>query len=250
MIRLACATLSCDGFDDHDFQRSFELLPALGYRYAEFDLWGPGQLTRSRITELRKRCAAVDLTPIAVYSTSFGVDRQHELVKDITHKLRMLEAALELGCLRIVMTGAAGRPEGGLGAVLRVLEHLVPEAEAQGVLICLENHHSYSLDTVADYEAVFAAFPSPHVGMCVDSGHFRRSGVDLIGLIDHFGPRINHVHLKDFLPGGTTDNHGLMKRLLETDYRGYMSIEHVPDNPERVAQDLAAAKTMFSVYER
>lgn len=250
MVRLACASLSCDGFTDNDFMRTFELLPEIGYHYAEFDLWHPGNLSKSKIIDLRKRCADSGLTPMAVYSSSFGTDKQHELVKDVTHKLRMIEAALELGCTRIVMTGAGGRPAGGLAAVIKVLEHIAPEAEAQGVDVCLENHHGHSIDTVEDYEAIFTAIASPRVGMCVDTGHFQRSGIDLDGLVDKFGGRINHIHLKDFLPGGKTDNHGFMARMLETNYRGYMTIEHVTDNWDNVAEDLKAAKREFERYEQ
>lgn len=250
MIQLACASLSCDGFGDNDFVRTFELLPELGYRNIEFDLWHPGNLTRSKIIELRRRCAEAGLQPIAVYSTSFGVDKQHELVKDVTHKLRMIEAALELGCQRIVMTGAGGRPEGGLTAVIKVLEHLTPEAELQGVDICLENHHGHSIDTIEDYEAIFKAIPSSRVGMCVDTGHFQRSGINLLSLAERFEKRINHIHLKDFLANGQTDNHGFMQYILKTDYSGYLTIEHVTEDWDNVDEDLMAARTIFEVYER
>lgn len=250
MIQLACASLSCDGFGDNDFVRTFELLPKLGYRYVEFDLWHPGNLTRPKIIDLRKRCAEAGLESIAVYSSSFGTDRQHELVKDVTHKLRMIEAALELGCRRIVMTGAGGRPDGGLTAVIEVLKHIAPEAELQGVDVCLENHHGHSIDTLEDYEAIFAEVPSPRVGMCIDTGHFQRSGIDLIDLVERFERRINHIHLKDFLAGGKTDNHSFMKRILATDYRGYLTIEHVTEDWDNVDRDLVAARTMFEAYER
>ncbi len=53
MIRLSVPSLSADGFEDNDFVRTFELLPALG----------------------------------------FG------------HAIRMMEAASELGCRRIVASG-------------------------------------------------------------------------------------------------------------------------------------------------
>lgn len=249
MIRLAYASLSCDGFGDNDFVDTFQVLPELGYRYVEFDLWHPGNLSRTKIIDLRKRCADAGLAPMAVYSSSFGVDKQHDLTKDVTHKLRMIEAALELGCQRICMTGANGRPEGGLNAIIKILEHITPEAETQGVDICLENHHGHSIDTVEDYDTIFSAIVSPRVGMCVDTGHFQRSDVDLIKLVDRFESRINHVHLKDFLEDGQTDNEGFLNRLLKTSYNGFLTVEHPPTKTGNIKQDLSQAKTRFAAYE-
>jgi hypothetical protein len=37
MIGLACATISCDGFDDNDFRNSFRIMPDVGFKYIEFN---------------------------------------------------------------------------------------------------------------------------------------------------------------------------------------------------------------------
>ena len=59
---------------------------------------------------------------------------------------------------------------GGVAGVIKTLEQIVPFAEQCGVLICLENHANNNLEFSEDYDAVFAAIPSPNVGLCVDTG--------------------------------------------------------------------------------
>jgi sugar phosphate isomerase/epimerase len=259
-VRLGCASLSCDGFEDNDFVDTFRLLPTLGYTHVEFDLWHPGNLMRSKIVDLRSRAAAEGLVPAAVYGNHFGHGDKADVVKDITHKLRLIEAALELGCTRIVATGTRGRPPGGLDHVIRVLEHVAPEAEAQGVHICLENHFDNTIETLEDYEAIFDAVSSPAVGMCVDTGHFHASGIDLLGIADRFSERINHVHLKDCrgvgseefvaLGAGEVDNHGFVERALGRGYRGFLIVELAARDKTHVERDLRSAREAMACHER
>ena len=45
MIGLACSSLSCDGFVDIHFQRTFEIAPQIGFKSIEFNCWHPSDLT-------------------------------------------------------------------------------------------------------------------------------------------------------------------------------------------------------------
>lgn len=98
MIALACSTLSCDGFADSDFVESFRLLPQIGFKYVEFNCWYPRTLTPAKTRDLKRRCEQTRLVPAVVYSTGFGDNNNNDLTKDVAHKLRMIDAALELGC--------------------------------------------------------------------------------------------------------------------------------------------------------
>lgn len=44
---------------------------------------------------------------------------------------------------------------------------------------------------------IFAAIPSPNLGICFDPSHFVRIQVDYVRLLHEFGHRVKHVHLKD-----------------------------------------------------
>ena len=58
MIRLACATLSAEGFDYRGFAATFEMLPAAGFKYVEFNLWDSATMLPSTGRDLLERCHA------------------------------------------------------------------------------------------------------------------------------------------------------------------------------------------------
>jgi sugar phosphate isomerase/epimerase len=261
MIGLACATLSCDGFGDNDFVRSFEMLPEAGFKYVEFNCWHPGTLTPSKMRDLRARCERTGLTPCAVYSSGFGGGDPFALTKDVAHKIRMMEAARELGCRRIVATGPARDQNGGLDAVGATLELVAPTAEELDVLVCLENHANNALETIDDYASVLERIPSRQVGVCLDAGHFDASDVDMDELIDRFAERINHIHLKENdgrgavrftrFGEGTTDLQHVVERMIEAGYEGFLTVELAPhEGREATLEDIMTPLRMFRRYER
>ncbi len=134
LIGLACATISCDGFGDNDFRESFRILPQIGFRYIEFNAWYPSAITPAKMVDLKQRCAAAGLLPACIHATSFGADSVQELSKDVAHKLRIIDAALELGCRRVSFTGAGRGQKGGLDAIITVLQEVAPVAEEKDVL--------------------------------------------------------------------------------------------------------------------
>ncbi len=261
MIRLACATLSAEGYDYRDFTATFEMLPAAGFKYVEFNLWEAATMLPSTGRNLRERCARASLIPAAVYGHGFGAESDFDIAKDVAHKVRLMEIARDLGCSRIVATGCKRGEGGGLERVIRILEKLVPAAEDLDMLICLENHAGNNLETVEDYARICDAVPSPRVGICVDTGHFDASEVDMDQLIDELGKRVLHLHVKenrgrgrvDFtrFGEGKTDNHHIIERMVQLGYSGYITVELSPqrDRPTSVA-DLRKAHEMFAGFQR
>ena len=47
------------------------------------------------------------------------------------------------------------------------------------------------------WRAMFAAVPSPSLGLCYDPSHLVRLGIDYLRVLEEFGQRINHCHGKD-----------------------------------------------------
>lgn len=152
-LRLAIATITCDGFGDRDFAPAFELIPQLGVPYVEFNTWYPRNLTPGGLESIRRRSEQRGLTPICVQASAFGDGK----AQDVAHKLWCLEAARRLGCHRVKFTGGRRADKRALDAVIACLRELAPAAEDLGVLVLVENHANNVLENLADYDAVFAA---------------------------------------------------------------------------------------------
>ncbi len=256
-VRLAIATICMDGFGDHDFAPTFEILPQIGFRHVEFNCWYPRTLTPAGIDSINERCRKIGVTPISVQGSGFRDGK----VQDVAHKLWCMQAAKRLGCSRVKFTGARRGTNGGLPAVISTLREIAPAAEEMGLIICVENHADNNLENIADYERLFEAIDSPNVGLCLDTGHFDGAAVDIPAVIERFHKRTVHVDLKDCLARGTyktvnfgegiTDLHGTIELLLEHGYQGYLVVEQAPPvRPEHLVQDLMAAYQMFQQYER
>jgi len=260
MIRLACSTLSCDGFEDSDFVESFRLMPGIGFEYVEFNCWYPSTLTPAKMRDLKYRCEKSGLIPACVYGAGFGGANHEDLSKDVCHKLRLIDAAVELGCRRICVTGTKRGTKGGVEAIVEILKEVVSHAEANDVLICLENHKDNNIETIEDYEYILGEIDSAHVGVCIDTGHFDASDVDMNDVIRTFRSKINHLHLKenrgkghqDFVRfgEGTTDIPNVIEKLISDGYQGYMSVELSPTGDRAtISDDLAEAFSRFYKYQ-
>ena len=260
MIGLACATISCDGFGDNDFRESFRIMPEVGYRFIEFNAWYPSAVTPAKMIDLKQRCDAHSILPACIHGTGFGAANAQDLSKDVAHKLRMIDAAREVGCRRVSFTGAGRGQMGGLDAIITVLREVAPLAEEKDVLIALENHEGNNLENIDDYARIFEAVNSSHVGICLDTGHFDAAAVDMDELIDGFGAKINHIHVKENngfgrkefvrFGEGTTDNYHVVDRMLAIGYEGFITVELSPqDDTSTIPEDIRLAKQMFSKYE-
>ena len=259
MIGLVCSTLSCDGFLDRRFETSIAILPDIGYRYVELNCWHPSDLMPARIREAKRRFADAGVQPIAVYGSAFGAAAPFEISKDVCHKLRMIDAALELGCSRVVATGARRGEAGGLNAILRALEQIVPYAEQNGALIALENHANNNIESIEDYRTVFEEIPSDNLGACLDTGHFDASGIDPLEVVEALHTKVNHIHVKEALAKGVetfvrfgegvTDNDAVIRAMIGKGYRGYISVELGIADKTNVVHDVRVPYERFRIYE-
>jgi sugar phosphate isomerase/epimerase len=266
MVVLAASSLSFDGFADSDFENTFAQAREAGYRHIEFNCWYARTLSPENIARLKARCQQHGLTPIALHVGSFGGGSRDELCMNYCHKLRAILAATELGCTRVVASGAARGTEGGLQAVAEELALLLPYAQAHGVTLLLENHCQNVLANEQDYAYVFERIRSPHVGICLDTGHFDAEGVDPAAFARRFAPQVKHIHLKENrmfgqktfcrFGEGTTDHTAVIEALLAIGYSGYMSVELSPEIGENgdlrpfTLADRAKAVSLFSGFER
>ncbi|MEZ4701244.1 MAG: sugar phosphate isomerase/epimerase family protein [Rhodothermales bacterium] len=258
-VALAIATICLDGFGDEDFAPAFRLVPQIGVRNVEFNVWYPRNLTPTGIDRIRERCYTNGLKPICLQGTAFGGNG----VRDVTHKLWLMEQARALGCRRVKFTGER-RPDDNtkaLDQVIATLKELAPAAEDLDVLVLVENHANNVLENIDDYARIFDAVPSRHVGMCQDTGHFDGARVNNFEVVERFHERILHIDLKDTIAFGTyktvnygtgaTDVSGIVRANLAHGYSGYLLIEQAPPlNPETLVADMVRARELFSRFER
>lgn len=262
-LELAVATICTDGFANRHHEPAFRLIPQIGIRNVEFNLWFPDLITPGYIATIKTRSAAAGLRPVCVQGRRFGSDIGRDgIIKDVGHMLALMYAARDLGCRRVKCTGAARNAPDGLKAVIEVCCELAPVARELDQLILLENHAKNALEFIADYETVFATVDSPHIGMCCDLAHFEASGVDLLAVVEKFHSRILHVDLKDnrtrgqghdVVPygEGITDFDAFLGLLLAKKYRGYLLLEMAWSEPrEPVVANLIRGRDLFQPYVR
>lgn len=261
-VHLAIATICTDGFGNHHHAPAFRVIPELGLKNVEFNLWYPDTITPGYLRGIKERCAATGLVPVSLQGSSFGAEGNAGVLKDLAHKLTLMRGCVELGCHIVKCTGVRRGTGGGLQAVIEVCRELAPAAEEMGVLVTLENHANNVLERPEDYDEIFAAIDSPNVGMCLDTGHFEGVGVDLHAVIDRFQERILHVDLKDCrargkghdtvpFGEGVTDFDAFRKHLQEIDYQGYLVIEQAWNEPKGDWQaNLRKAAERFRPWER
>jgi sugar phosphate isomerase/epimerase len=255
---LAVATITCDGFEDKNFKRAFEVIPQLPFKNVEFNCWYARNLTPSGIRSIKERCEEHGLTPICVQGSSFGANGN--IIKDVAHKLWNMETARQLGCRRVKFSGAGRAQQGGLEAVIDILKELAPAAEEMDVLVLVENHANNNIENIEDYERIFEAVDSTHVGMCMDNAHFDGANVDLMEVVEKFHSKIMHIDLKDTermgvhkvvnFGEGVTNNDAVVQRMLEHGYEGYLLVEMAPPrNEDTLVQDLNRAYRLFEKYQ-
>lgn len=261
-VELAIATICTDGFGNHHHEPVFRVIPGLGFRNVEFNLWYPDTITPAYLRGLKERCGRTGLQAISLQGTSFGGEGREGIIKDISHKLLLMHGARELGCRRIKCTGSRRGTNGCLKAVIEVCRELAPAAEELGVLVTLENHASNVLERIEDYEEIFAAIDSPNVGLCLDTGHFEGVNINLHAVVEKLHSRLLHVDLKDCrergaghdtvpFGEGVTDFDAFLTHLREKNYSGYLVIEQAWSEPRGDWENnLKLAYERFRKWER
>ena len=255
-VELAIATICLDGFRDENFEPAFRMVPEIGIRNVEFNVWFARNLTTAGIDSIGERCETRGLTPVCLQGTAFGGN----VVKDVSHKLWLMEQARRLGCRRVKFTGARRGTDGGLDNVIAALRELAPAAEAMDVLVLVENHANNNIETIEDYDRIFDAVDSTHVGMCLDMGHFDGAAVNNFDVIARFHHKVLHIDLKDTVAFGTyrtvnygsgvTDVAGIVEGMLAHGYSGYLLIEQAPPlHADTLLADMRRARELFGKYE-
>lgn len=230
------ATICFDGFGDEDFSSVFTHADRVGIGDIEFNAWYARNLTPVGLASIVERCrihglrpAALQVSPLAPGPTSA------DLARETARWLWLIEAADILGVKVIKSTGSSRGTRGGAGAVIDLMRHVAPVAQEHDITVALENHAENELEHPDDYREIFSQIKTPHVGMCLDTGHFVASGYSPKNIADEFFDRVVHVDLKD-CPGagppsfvrfgeGAVDFSGFIFSIVEAGYGGHIVVE-------------------------
>lgn len=164
---------------------------------------------------------------------------------DFIHRDPALRAReVELLRRRIAMTAQLGgkycrvlsgqrRPgvgeEEGIAWVVSCLEQAIPDAEAAGVVLVLENHYKDGMWTLPEFAQskerflrILEALPSPWLKVQYDPSNAVVAGDDPYELLDAVVDRVATVHASDrYLEGGTLED---LRRMDADPQHGYAKI--------------------------
>lgn len=142
------------------------------------------------------------------------------------------------------------------------LARVAGEAEAAGLRLLVEAPHIARLcHDVERTRQLLARVPHEIAGLVLDVSHVQAGRADPVEFVHEFGHRIEHVHLRDALPGninvsvghGEVDFAGVLEALAERGYSGTMSLEletHDVAEDEREPAALAARKYISDLLKQ
>jgi sugar phosphate isomerase/epimerase len=154
------------------------------------------------------------------------------------------------GIPRMVMHAVSGDgPAAPTAEGLDSFRQLVVAAEAQGVTLALENTRRPDLLT-----ALFAAFPSPRLGLCFDASHDRLWPGEAPGTLRRHADRLATTHLSDtdgrmdrhWLPGDGVLDWPALAAAVPRAYAGPLMLEVMPYK----TPDLAPEAFLALAYQR
>ncbi|MBM4049646.1 MAG: sugar phosphate isomerase/epimerase [Planctomycetes bacterium] len=230
-MRICCGSVC---YRQLTFEEMLKQVAEAGYRAVELvaiPTWIHVDLRKMNADELGRRIEDAGLELAAIYPGGVNCASPDKVRESVDYIKLAVDVAEELGVRRIVFTGNR-RDSAPLSVAISGYKELAKYLEARGVMICLENHYQNQIEFPEDYKQILDAVDSDNFGVTIDTGHFTASKVDLLKLADTFGERIKHVHVKDHigpesvpLGKGETNNAGLIRRLAQMEYPGFLSVE-------------------------
>ena len=240
------------------------------------------------LRDVRQRIESHGMTmPMMCYSPDFTLPDPHARKGEIDKQIEIIRVTAELGGAFCRTLSGQRQPEllvdAGVERVAQCIEACLPEAEACGVKMVLENHYK---DTYWEYPEfaqkmdVFCKLvdriQSPWFGVQYDPSNAVVAGDDAIALLDAVLPRVLTMHASDryLAPGATLEEmrqadgtlgysekliHGvtgkgfndydaILIRLTESGFDGWISIEDGMNGMEEMRQSVEFLKAMRDKY--
>jgi sugar phosphate isomerase/epimerase len=257
-MRLAMSTVC---LPELSWQRNFDEAAAAGFRFVELLAirgWVHVDPQKTSVDEVREGARRSGVEIIGLHAGGIDGSSDAALASSVECLKLVAEMAAKLSAGLLVFSGmktpegtdAAARPV-ILKRIAKGLAELEPLLARRRIRLGLENHYRCQIETLEDYQAVFAepVGGSPWVGATVDTGHFTSSQVDPAHVARALGRRVYHVHVKDHigtcsmgLGHGHTDNAAVVRALRESGYAGFLSTELEVEDRENAVRYVHEAK--------
>lgn len=187
--RNGVANIECGAIDGVSW------IHGLGYQ-PHIALWEDPLLLRRKMDSYGVRFSQLDAAfPLSLpQGATLGVEY-------VLHSIRWAKLA---GCPRVDTTDDRNRPQGlsdreALDHLRRVYMHILPVAEAWGIVINIEPHGYFT--TQPDFMSEMLSFAdSPYLRMNMDTGNTFIAGRDPVEFLRRFRDKVDHVHIKDVSP--------------------------------------------------
>jgi sugar phosphate isomerase/epimerase len=144
--------------------------------------------------------------------------------------------------------------------VARIADELASAADtaaSRGVELWTESLHLYRLCWNLERSQLLTDRLSANVGIVMDFSHVVASGGDPVEFVARFGPRVEHVHIRDAAPGdinlsvgrGTVDFDRGLKALADAGFAGHFSLELETRDVTHAERPVAAAAAGHLISE-
>ena len=256
-MELVCPS-GCFSHGDEDIiDATLAVARPLGYRFLELN--GPYTCDRERfermdVPALRQRIEAGGMQCAGIYTAGWGGTDAAKVRRNVAEIVAAVRVVEGLGGSYITTSGDGRQgDEGGLSRVIDAVRMILEQIPASSqVQLCLEPHYPDNILLYEDdYAEVLEAIPDERAGICVDLCHFHWAGVDPVGIIRRFAPRIHNVHFKDAtgaaqhevtgIGRGEIDLAAVVAALREVDYDGYLNLELEVQDRENIPRYLEEA---------
>lgn len=238
-------------FNKFTFSEAIDKTASLGLKYAEAF---PGQRLCSdlpekvvfdhRMSEEHRALAKEKLEEAGITLLSYGVVN---LPSNESRAREVFEFVKDMGIGTI-----ASEP------LIKNLPLVSKLAEEYGIRVALHNHPAPSL--YWNYTTVLEAVEelSPLVGVCGDTGHWPRSGIDPLEAVKALEGRLISFHLKDLLEVGNKEAHdviwgtgvcdvkGILTEIARQDIKEPMFFIEYEHNWDNNVPDIAACVAYFN----
>ncbi len=191
------------------------------------------------------------LSAIGVHGGGINGTDDEMLAHSLDYIGKVIAFAGALGCAFVNVNGmpvpdgtAPAQRAAMLDRIIRGVSVLLPLACQHQVRLTLENHHRFQIETIDDFQRIFAAFPdAPDLGLTIDTWHFAASGISCAAVVRSLPRRIAHVHIKDIAePSVEVEHRALMLELGRIDYAGWLSAEVEAHDP--YAESVAVSRSL------
>jgi inosose dehydratase len=145
---------------------------------------------------------------------------------DMAAARREAEALAEIGGQTLVLACGRRPAEGYTAEQFQRLADALNEigryCRTLGLITGLHPHTGTAVETRADIDTIMGLLDPAAVGFAPDTGQIAKGGSDIVEVMRVYGPRITHVHLKDW--GGSHEFDADGKEIDRTGYVNYEPI--------------------------